>query len=146
MIPRIVLSLVVALICLPSYGEIFKWVDENGKVHYGDSLPANAKQEAIKADINSFEKQTYEFTPAPKAALPQAKVIMYATSWCGYCRKARAYFNSQGIAFTEYDIEKNADAKRRYDALGGNGVPLILVGGEKMAGFSQDRFDSLYRR
>ena len=143
---RIALLLMLTLVCLPSFGEIYKWVDESGKVHYGDSLPPTAQRQDIKADINTFEKQSYNFQPSPAAAPPQAKVVMYATSWCGYCRKARTYFKSQGIDYTEYDIEKNADAKRRYDNLGGNGVPLILVGSEKMAGFSQQRFDSLYRQ
>ncbi|MFT5419606.1 MAG: glutaredoxin-like YruB-family protein [Candidatus Endobugula sp.] len=69
---------------------------------------------------------------------------MYSTAWCGYCKKARKYFTSKGIAFIEYDIEKNARAKRDYDALGGKGVPVILVGKKRMNGFSPQGFDRLY--
>jgi hypothetical protein len=31
-------------------GEVFRWVDENGKVHYGDTIPERYKQQAKKVD------------------------------------------------------------------------------------------------
>ncbi len=71
---------------------------------------------------------------------------MYATSWCPYCAKARAYFARTGIAYTEHDIEKSADARAEFKRLGGRGVPLILVGNEKMAGFNELAFESLLVR
>ena len=72
-------------------------------------------------------------------------VVMYSTSWCGYCRQARRYFKSKGIKFIERDIERSRLAKRAYDRLGGNGVPLIVVGDNTMSGFSKRKFDRLYR-
>jgi len=45
----------------------------------------------------------------------------------------------------ERDIERSRLAKRAYDRLGGNGVPLIVVGENKMSGFSVRQFDRLYR-
>jgi glutaredoxin len=72
-------------------------------------------------------------------------VVMYSTSWCGYCKKARRYFKSKGIKFVERDIERSRLAKVAYDRLGGNGVPLIVVGNNKMSGFSVRKFDRLYR-
>ena len=71
---------------------------------------------------------------------------MYATAWCPYCAKARAYFKRTGTAYTEHDIEKSADAHAQFKRLGGRGVPLILVGDEKMAGFSELAFESLLVR
>ena len=77
------------------------------------------------------------------AAAQSAPVVMYATSWCPYCAKARAYFARTGTAYTEYDIEKSAAAKAEFKRLGGRGVPLILVGKEKMSGFNELAFESL---
>jgi glutaredoxin len=90
--------------------------------------------------------------PAPAASSPQAQpaaavpVVMYATAWCPYCAKARAYFAQTGTAYIEYDIEKSADAHAAFKRLGGRGVPLILVGNEKMAGFNELAFESLLVR
>lgn len=75
----------------------------------------------------------------------QILVTMYSTSWCGYCRKARRYFNARNIKFKEHGIEKSRWARAQYNKLGGSGVPLIVVGGSIMRGFSVDTFESLYK-
>ena len=80
------------------------------------------------------------------AAAQSAPVVMYATSWCPYCAKARAYFAKNGIAYVEHDIEKSAAVNAEFKRLGGRGVPLILVGNEKMAGFNELAFESLLAR
>jgi len=36
-------------------GDVFKWVDENGKVHYGESVPERYKQHAKKVDLSGVE-------------------------------------------------------------------------------------------
>jgi mycoredoxin len=64
------------------------------------------------------------------------QVVMYSTSWCGYCRKARAFFARNDIAYVEYDIEKSSEAKRQFDKLRGRGVPLIVVGTEQIRGWN----------
>jgi glutaredoxin len=75
----------------------------------------------------------------------QQKVVMYATSWCPYCQQARNYFHQQGIPYTEYDIERDMDAKRRYQAFGGRGIPVIFVGKRRMNGFSVSSFNRIYQ-
>jgi hypothetical protein len=49
------------------------------------------------------------------------EVKMYATSWCPYCAKARAYFARRGIAYVEVDIEKSREGRAEYDRLGARG-------------------------
>jgi glutaredoxin len=67
------------------------------------------------------------------------KITMYSTSWCGYCRKARSWFQDNGFAFIEKDIEKDSEAAREYQAASGGygGVPLIVVNGKSFRGFDQ---------
>jgi glutaredoxin len=77
---------------------------------------------------------------------PAPTVVMYATAWCPYCAKARAYFGTTRTAYIEHDIEKSVDARAEFKRLGGRGVPLILVGREKMSGFSELAFESLLVR
>ena len=69
---------------------------------------------------------------------------MYSTDWCGYCKKARKYFGRNGISFTDYDIEKDAEARKRYQEIGAAGVPVILVGNKRMNGFSEGAFERIY--
>ena len=70
---------------------------------------------------------------------------MYSANWCGVCKKARRYFEKQGIDYKEYDVETSARGKSDYKKLGAKGVPVILVGKQRMNGFSVDGFEKLYR-
>jgi len=46
---------------------------------------------------------------SPAMAENRPEVKMYATSWCPYCAKARAYFARRNIAYVEVDIEKSKE-------------------------------------
>lgn len=64
------------------------------------------------------------------------EVVLYATEWCGYCRKARDFFKENNIAYTEYDIEKSSEAKNNYDQLKGKGIPLVVINGKIIDGYN----------
>lgn len=66
-------------------------------------------------------------------------VIMYSTSWCGYCKKARVLLNMQGVRFKEFDIEQSSEANAEMKSIGGSGVPVFLIKGEVVKGFNQAR-------
>lgn len=52
---------------------------------------------------------------------------LYATHWCGFCEQAREFFSEHGLTYIEYDIEADAEAHRRFQQLGGKGVPLLHI-------------------
>ena len=136
-------ALILTLLLLPltapsqSVADIYKWVDENGKTHYSDKMPESGKANLVETRVNTIEGISQD-------EIDSKKVVMYATSWCGYCRKARNYFKKNAIPFTEYDIEKDSAAKRRYDAFNGSGIPVIFIGKKRINGFSQEKFESAY--
>jgi glutaredoxin len=68
----------------------------------------------------------------------QPEVVLYATSWCGYCAKTRRLFKQLRVEYTEYDIEKDETANTRFQKLGGRGVPLIVIGTGVVHGFDED--------
>jgi glutaredoxin len=72
------------------------------------------------------------------------RAIMYSASWCGVCKKAKRYFEENGITYTEYDVEKSAKGEAEFKRLGAKGVPVILVGNRRMNGFSVDGFEKLF--
>ena len=64
-------------------------------------------------------------------------VVMYSTSWCGVCRKARKYLAQRGIAFEEHDVDEDPDARTEYLQLNPRGsVPTIKIGSQVIVGFS----------
>jgi glutaredoxin-like YruB-family protein len=68
-------------------------------------------------------------------------VEIYVTSWCRYCRQAIDYLKSNGIQYVAYDIEKDSAARQKYEELGGQGVPFIIIGSNKMSGYSQEALE-----
>jgi len=138
--------LLASLFCNTVSAEVFKWTDESGRVHYSDKVKENQPLQSIKAEVNIYKDVPIDYEFSNDVGRSGKKVIMYSTSWCGYCAKARKHFKENGIAFKEYDIEKSQKAKRKYDALGGQGVPLILVGKKSMRGFSVANFNKIYKR
>jgi len=80
---------------------------------------------------------------APSAEQPE--VILYATDWCGYCAATREFFVANGIRYTELDIEKSSTASEGHRRLGGNGVPLVVVGDTLVHGYNEAELRALLR-
>ncbi len=139
------LSRLLFLLCITSsyscLAEIYKWTDENGNTHFSDRASIQHESSTVDIQVNTYDSVSYDSSIFDTGK----KVVMYSTSWCGYCKKAKQYFKKNNITFTEYNIEKNAKAKREYKKMGATGVPVILVGKKRMNGFSQKGFEAIYR-
>ncbi|MGB5728986.1 MAG: glutaredoxin family protein, partial [Thiogranum sp.] len=124
---------------------IYKWKDANGRVHIGDQPPDPSSAQQISVRVNTYKSSAVEGREnAHKSA--REKVVIYTTSRCGYCKKAKAWFRSRGVAFTEYDVENSNKGQRDYKKLGGSGVPIILVGEQRLNGFSEGRLGAALRK
>ncbi len=77
------------------------------------------------------------------ASAEQPEVVLYATSWCGYCKMTREFFAAHGIRYTERDIEQSSTALQEHRKLGGNGVPLVVIGDEVVKGWNEQTLRQL---
>ena len=146
----IVMSVILMLLAYcPVSAEFYKWVDENGKTHFSDHQPqvsgssgnikviptykiAPQSIPGYRSKSGNAGNGSYDETQPQK----EHKVELYVTSWCPYCKKARNFFISRGIPFSEYDIEKDREAARRKKSLDSRkGVPFAVVNGHKIHGF-----------
>jgi glutaredoxin len=80
-----------------------------------------------------------------KAGATQPEVVLYATEWCGYCTATREFFLANGIQFIELDIEKSSAGYEGHKRLGGNGVPLVVVGDSVIHGYNEAELRSTLR-
>lgn len=150
----------VLLLALPSHAETYKWVDKDGVVHFQDSPPAGGQSSTVMPevpagarpeDVPRVEGAADNAAPAaPKAPAARKqvklrqnpKVEVYGTSWCPYCKMAKDFLRSRGIAFTEYDIEKDLDALRRKKEIDPDGgVPTTVIDGQVLRGFSAEAYE-----
>lgn len=68
-------------------------------------------------------------------------LVMLSASWCGYCRRARAYLHEHGIAHCEYDVELSAEGRRRFASQPVKVVPIIEVAGDTLVGFNRTEIE-----
>jgi glutaredoxin len=142
-----IIALCALLACIPaSAQQVYRWVGPDGRVQYSDKPPPGVKASPVESRINSYSG-TPVVSGAPPAARAarQPEVRMYATDWCGYCKQARQYFARNGIRYTELDVEKSDAARAEYQRLGARGVPVILVGEQRMNGYSEDRLAAMLK-
>jgi glutaredoxin 3 len=66
-------------------------------------------------------------------AAPQ--VVMYASSWCGYCSRARQLLAQKGIELTEIDVDVAPGARTEMVKRSGRStVPQIFIGDRHIGG------------
>ncbi len=154
---RILIAVITMLLAFSlAEAEMYQWTAEDGSVTFKDTPPPSSKKRKKVKVYNDND-----FAPAPgqqpasgsrsgkKSAQPlpsnrtrfSGTVEIYVTSWCGYCKQAQDYMKSHGISYVAYDIEKDSSASQRHKQLGGRGVPLIIIGSNKMSGFSAEQLE-----
>lgn len=135
---RLNLPVLIVLASFPCLAEagIYSWKDASGKIHYGDRPPVDRQSEQLKIRVNTYTAPA-GILKADIFTAPQEKVVLYTTQRCGYCKKAKQFLKQNNINYTEYDVETSKKGRRDYKKLNGRGVPIILVGEQRMNGFSE---------
>ena len=66
-------------------------------------------------------------------------IVMYSSSWCGYCARARALLESKGVAFREIKVDEDpADRAAMLERSGGRRtVPQIFIAERHIGGFDE---------
>lgn len=83
----------------------------------------------------------------PKRSYGSIDVVLYVTSWCPYCNKAREFLKSTGVTLMEYDIEKDAEkAREMISKSGSRGVPVVDIEGIIIRGYSQEAMRNAIER
>ena len=61
--------------------------------------------------------------------LPDAgSIVMYSTTWCGYCRRLKTQLDAEGIGYTEVNIEETPGTAEVVESVndGNRTVPTVV--------------------
>lgn len=144
------LFLIAIVFVSPALCQMYRWVDDKGTVTYSDTPPPG-RDEVVAFDTtpafssSGLSKPTASGSGTALQGEPRTEtrpasdtVELYVTSWCPYCRKAENFFAARNIKVRIYDIEKDREAQRRKTKLDGRkGVPLAVINGEVIYGYSE---------
>lgn len=111
---------------------ITRWVDKDGKVHYGDGPPPVDAKAAQPKKFNTHN-------PGDDAALALMKsnpVTLYINNCGELCTSARALLTARGVPFTEKNPQASGAAAEELKKVSGAlQVPTLVVGSVNIAGF-----------
>ena len=66
------------------------------------------------------------------------KVVLFSTSTCSHCRRAKKYLKEHRVPFKEINLENDAEAARDVRRkTGQSGVPALKIGGRWIVGFDR---------
>lgn len=121
---------------------IIRWVDKEGKVHYGDR-PA---EDAIKTEQKRFGPAPTvgddDLPYAARKAKQDFPVTLYVTENCGeYCAQARSFLNKRGIPYSEKMLTTKEDVDTFKAKTGGNSIPALTVGKSLLSGFEAGQWN-----
>jgi glutaredoxin-like YruB-family protein len=133
-------------------GVYYQYVDETGSVRFVRSLaevpPAHrAGAGRVEVDPRASTHAARASRPATRRArafAPEPEVVVYTTSWCGWCRRTLAWLDAQGVRYRNKDIE--ADDRHRDELLrktGRTSIPVVEIDGELVRGYDPARMQEL---
>ena len=102
-----------------------------GKNAYLETMARDLEAMPVYSDTHVLSGQS---KTAPRKATLREKLILLTTSWCPACKQAKAQLRSQGIPFTEYDIERSSTGKKLYRERNGKAIPMVIIGDDYRTG------------
>ena len=134
---------------------MYKSVGPDGRIVYSDRPPVEGQLEAtikfehlpsspLPASTASYLEQLRKTGPAPSTSTAPKGVVLYSASWCGFCRRAKAYLAASGISYQEFDIDTEDGRAAFAQAGGGKGVPVLIADGQRLQGFTPAAYDAFF--
>ena len=124
-------------------GNLFRWVDSAGTVHYSDQPPPSSVK-----DVQEKKLGASVIEGSPSYALQQAAknfpVTLYATDCGPGCNKARELLNKRGVPFNERNPTQQPESADALKQIAGELlVPVLVVGNtQPLKGFDESVWNS----
>lgn len=121
---------------------LYRWVDKNGKVHYGDKPSEDAVNTEQKKFNSSAAQGDDELSYGIRKAKQDFPVTLYVSANCGdYCVQARALLNKRGVPFAEKNLVTKEDVEVFKKLTGGDSIPTLMVGKSPLKGLDAGQWN-----
>jgi len=132
-----------ALITEASAGNLYRWVDKDGKVHYTDQPPPPDAKSAERKKLG--DKGVEATVPySLQLATKNFPVTLYTAKDCGDpCKVGAALLAKRGIPFKEKNARDSGVTEEISALTGGKlEVPVLTVGRSVLRGFEEGAWNS----
>lgn len=123
----------------------YRWVDQDGKVHYGDRPPPPKAAREVEERKYSAPAAEQRLSYALRQARANFPVTLYVGAECPACQEGRDYLKKRGIPFGEKLVASNEEIDALRTKLGGGEVmvPSLQVGEKMSKGFLEPAWGGL---
>jgi glutaredoxin len=131
------------LLLLPvlAQAQMYRWVDDNGKVHYADRAPLSGAKNVQKQSMSVGQGSSAPLPYALQQAVRNFPVTLYTSEVCKEaCVQARELLNKRGVPYSEVTVATEEDLAQLKKLSGGNVVPVMTVGREVYKGFESGAY------
>ena len=123
---------------------VYRWVDQNGKVHFSDTPPPEEAKSVSQKRMGGGYVEQSQLPYATQMAVKRNPVTLYVATDCAdACGKARNFLSQRGVPFTERNAQTNAaDTEQLRKLSGALEVPFLVVGENKLRGYDEDGWNA----
>src|SRR6266853_5948688 len=139
-----VAAAILSTVCIDAFGQAYRWVDEDGRVHYTQTPPPPGAKRVQRKSFQHGSTGPVDLPYATQVAAKNFPVTLYTLPTCGSpCDQARALLVKRAVPFTEASVvtQKDADEVKRLS--GKNDLPLLVVGTHVQTGFHEGLLNGL---
>ena len=136
------LPLILALAAADA-GNLYRWVDQDGKVHYTDTLPPPEAKSAERKKLG--DKGVGGTVPySLQVAIKNFPVTVFNAKDCGEpCKLGMALLNKRGVPYTEKNARDPASTEELSALTGGKlEVPVLTVGRATLRGYEEGAWNN----
>jgi glutaredoxin len=127
------------------------WRDQVGYVEMSQAPPLTPQEARKTWQVSTSRTKEILLASATTASIAggnrarREDVILYSATWCGYCTKARAHLDSEGIDYELRDVDNDVFGRELREKTGRGGIPVLDFSGEILRGYSSDQYDRAIR-
>lgn len=74
----------------------------------------------------------------------KAPRVLFTSSTCPYCAEARKWLDARGVFYIEQVIDRSPSARRIFEALEEDRVPVLVLADRRVRGFSEPDYERLF--
>ena len=75
-----------------------------------------------------------------------APVVMFSMSTCPHCKDAHAYLASHGIVYADFVIDLSAEARKTFESMHENAVPVVMTANHLVRGFEPESYAEIFKQ
>ena len=72
-----------------------------------------------------------------------ARVVIYTTLSCPHCQHLKRWLKKNQVPFLDFNVAKPGKMQKRFFELGGQSVPMIVIGNQQFVGFNPNQLKAV---